>query len=126
MRCAFTVDLENPALGGIDGARAFLDFFDAEAIKASFFTVAELAERHGDLLEEIAARGAEVILITDERGAREAGEDAGHVLVMPTCHPLIQPIVAAVPIQQLAYFTAVLKGTDVDQPRNLAKSVTVE
>ncbi|XBQ16883.1 MAG: glutamine--fructose-6-phosphate transaminase (isomerizing) [Oceanicaulis sp.] len=77
-------------------------------------------------LQEVAARGAEVILITDERGAKEAGDDADHILVMPTCHPLIQPIVAAVPIQQLAYFTAVLKGTDVDQPRNLAKSVTVE
>ncbi len=77
-------------------------------------------------IQEVAARGAEVILITDQRGADEAGGDVDHTLIMPDCHAMIQPIVAAVPIQQLAYFTAALKGTDVDQPRNLAKSVTVE
>lgn len=76
-------------------------------------------------VHEVVARGAEVILITDELGKKQAGDDV-HALVMPTVHPLIQPIIAAVPIQQLAYHTAVLKGTDVDQPRNLAKSVTVE
>ena len=77
-------------------------------------------------VEEVIARGAEVILITDEAGAEIAGDLAAETLVMPTTHALIQPIVAAVPIQQLAYHTAALKGTDVDQPRNLAKSVTIE
>lgn len=77
-------------------------------------------------VEEVIARGAEVILITDEAGAEVAGDLAAVTLVLPTTHALIQPIVAAVPIQQLAYHTAALKGTDVDQPRNLAKSVTVE
>ncbi len=77
-------------------------------------------------VEEVIARGAEVILITDEAGAEVAGDLAPVTLVLPTTHALIQPIVAAVPIQQLAYHTAALKGTDVDQPRNLAKSVTVE
>ncbi|WP_417486210.1 glutamine--fructose-6-phosphate transaminase (isomerizing) [Maricaulis sp.] len=86
----------------------------------------ELFEKTISNLQEVVARGAQVILITDPKGAKLAGNDAAHTLVMPECHPIIQPIVAAVPIQQLAYHTAVLKGTDVDQPRNLAKSVTVE
>ena len=77
-------------------------------------------------VEEVIARGARVILVTDPSGAREAGELAATTLIIPETHPLIQPIVAAVPIQLLAYHTAALKGTDVDQPRNLAKSVTVE
>lgn len=77
-------------------------------------------------MQEVAARGAEVILVTDKRGAQEAGDFADHLILIPECDPLIQPIVASVPIQLLAYYTALLKGTDVDQPRNLAKSVTVE
>jgi len=77
-------------------------------------------------MQEVAARGAEVILITDARGAEAAGDVAAHQVVMPETPELIRPIVAAVPIQLLAYYTAALKGTDVDQPRNLAKSVTVE
>lgn len=86
----------------------------------------ELFEKTISNVQEVAARGAEVILITDEKGASRAGNDAQHIIAIPNCHPIIQPIVAAVPIQLLAYFTAVIKGTDVDQPRNLAKSVTVE
>ncbi|MBR9824360.1 MAG: glutamine--fructose-6-phosphate transaminase (isomerizing) [Alphaproteobacteria bacterium] len=77
-------------------------------------------------VHEVAARGAEVILITDAQGKEAAGDDIAHTLLVPTAHPLIQPLIVAAPIQQLAYHTAVLKGTDVDQPRNLAKSVTVE
>jgi glutamine---fructose-6-phosphate transaminase (isomerizing) len=77
-------------------------------------------------LQEVVARGAEVILITDRKGRELAGNDAAYTLTIPDAHPIVQPILAAVPIQQLAYHTAVLKGTDVDQPRNLAKSVTVE
>ena len=76
--------------------------------------------------EEVIARGAQVILITDPDGAEAAGHLAAHTLVIPAAPTLIQPIVAAVPVQLLAYHTAALKGTDVDQPRNLAKSVTVE
>jgi len=77
-------------------------------------------------MQEVAARGAALVLITDQPGADAAGLDLAQTLVMPRCHPLIQPIVAAIPIQLLAYHVAALKGTDVDQPRNLAKSVTVE
>jgi glucosamine--fructose-6-phosphate aminotransferase (isomerizing) len=76
-------------------------------------------------MSEVIAREGPVVLITDEHGATRAPKKA-RVIVGPTCDPLIAPLVYAVPIQLLAYYVAVQKGTDVDQPRNLAKSVTVE
>ncbi|MEM7546335.1 MAG: glutamine--fructose-6-phosphate transaminase (isomerizing) [Pseudomonadota bacterium] len=77
-------------------------------------------------MQEVMARGAKVALFTDANGAAMAGEDAWRVVEMPMLDPFIAPIIYAVPAQQLAYHAAVAKGTDVDQPRNLAKSVTVE
>ena len=77
-------------------------------------------------MQEVAARGGRIILITDERGALEAGLDTMATIVMPSVHPIVAPLINAVPIQLLAYHTAVFLGKDVDQPRNLAKSVTVE
>jgi glucosamine--fructose-6-phosphate aminotransferase (isomerizing) len=77
-------------------------------------------------MQEAQARGAQVVLISDADGLAQAGEDAVATIEMPKVHPLIAPIVYAVPVQLLAYHVAVAKGTDVDQPRNLAKSVTVE
>ena len=77
-------------------------------------------------MQEVMARGAKVALITDANGAALAGEDAWRTVTMPTVDPFIAPIVYAAPAQLLAYHAAVAKGTDVDQPRNLAKSVTVE
>jgi glucosamine--fructose-6-phosphate aminotransferase (isomerizing) len=77
-------------------------------------------------MQEVAARGGRIILITDERGALEAGLDTMATIVMPSVHPIVAPIINAIPIQLLAYHTAVFMGKDVDQPRNLAKSVTVE
>ena len=77
-------------------------------------------------MQEVAARGGRIILITDERGALEAGLDTMATIVMPSVHPIVAPILNAGPIQLLAYHTAVFMGKDVDQPRNLAKSVTVE
>lgn len=85
-----------------------------------------LFEKTLSSVHEVVARGAEVILITDSRGAVEAGETASQVVIIPDCPEIIRPIIAAIPIQLLAYHVAALKGTDVDQPRNLAKSVTVE
>jgi glutamine---fructose-6-phosphate transaminase (isomerizing) len=77
-------------------------------------------------MQEVAARGGQIILITDHAGAQAvAGEDIA-VIEMPAVDPLIAPIVASIPVQLLAYHTATLMGADVDQPRNLAKSVTVE
>jgi glutamine---fructose-6-phosphate transaminase (isomerizing) len=77
-------------------------------------------------MQEVAARGGRIILITDEKGALEAGLDTMATIVMPSAHPVVAPIVHSIPIQLLAYHTAVFMGKDVDQPRNLAKSVTVE
>ncbi len=76
-------------------------------------------------MSEVIARGGRVIMITDAGGAARA-PDAVRTIVAPTCDPLIAPLVLAAPIQLLAYHVAVQKGADVDQPRNLAKSVTVE
>ncbi|MDR3508393.1 MAG: glutamine--fructose-6-phosphate transaminase (isomerizing), partial [Caulobacteraceae bacterium] len=76
-------------------------------------------------MSEVLARGGRVILITDEAGAAHAPEGA-RVIITPTCDPVIAPLVMAASIQLLAYYVAVQKGADVDQPRNLAKSVTVE
>ncbi len=76
--------------------------------------------------QEVIARGGQVILISDAAGLAAQGDSAVAVIAMPTVDPFIAPLVYAIPIQLLAYHTAVVKGTDVDQPRNLAKSVTVE
>ena len=77
-------------------------------------------------MQEVMARAGRVLLISDARGVGVAGEGAWHAIAMPEAPELIQPILYAVPAQLLAYHTAIAKGTDVDQPRNLAKSVTVE
>ena len=77
-------------------------------------------------MQEVQARGGKVVLISDYDGVQAAGEGCMATITMPKVHPLIAPIVYAVPVQLLAYHVAVQKGTDVDQPRNLAKSVTVE
>ena len=85
-----------------------------------------LFEKTVSNMQEVMARGGKVVLITDGRGAAEAGDGAWHVLQMPSVGDFLAPILYAIPAQLLAYHTAVAKGTDVDQPRNLAKSVTVE
>jgi len=85
-----------------------------------------LFEKTVSNMQEVQARGGKVVLISDEEGIAAAGEGCLATLAMPKVHPLIAPMVYAVPVQLLAYHVAVLKGTDVDQPRNLAKSVTVE
>jgi glucosamine--fructose-6-phosphate aminotransferase (isomerizing) len=77
-------------------------------------------------MQEVQARGGKVVLISDAEGVAAAGDGCLATITMPKVHPLIAPLVYAVPVQLLAYHVAVAKGTDVDQPRNLAKSVTVE
>lgn len=86
----------------------------------------ELFEKTVSNMEEVRARGGQVVLISDAEGIAEAGEGCIATIEMPKVHPLIAPLVYSVPVQLLAYHTACVKGTDVDQPRNLAKSVTVE
>jgi len=77
-------------------------------------------------MQEVAARGGRIVLITDERGAAESGNSAQSTVILPNMSDIVAPIVYALPVQMIAYHTAVFMGTDVDQPRNLAKSVTVE
>jgi len=77
-------------------------------------------------MHEVMARGGRVVLISEKRGIAAAGEHTWARIEVPDADPFIAPLLYAIPIQLLAYHTAVAKGTDVDQPRNLAKSVTVE
>ncbi|MAS42952.1 MAG: glutamine--fructose-6-phosphate transaminase (isomerizing) [Rhodobacteraceae bacterium] len=77
-------------------------------------------------MQEVMARGGRIVLFTDAAGAEAAAEGAARGVVMPDCDPFIAPIVYAAPAQLLAYYAAAFLGKDVDQPRNLAKSVTVE
>jgi glucosamine--fructose-6-phosphate aminotransferase (isomerizing) len=76
--------------------------------------------------EQVKARGGKLVLMTDSAGAARLGSQAVATITLPTVDPVLTPILYTVPAQLLAYYTAVAKGTDVDQPRNLAKSVTVE
>ena len=77
-------------------------------------------------MQEVMARDGKVLLLSDAEGIGHAGQGAWRTLTMPAADPFVAPILYAAPAQLLAYHTAILKGTDVDQPRNLAKSVTVE
>lgn len=85
----------------------------------------DVFEKTASNLQEVAARGGPVIMIAPENAPDPHGAGIRRIHA-PDCHPLIAPLIYAVPVQLLAYYTAVQKGTDVDQPRNLAKSVTVE
>ena len=86
----------------------------------------ELFVKTASNIEEVAARGAKIILISDKNGIKKLSNIAKICLEMPNSSSFTQPILYSIPVQMLAYHTAVAKGTDVDQPRNLAKSVTVE
>ncbi|MEO9331992.1 glutamine--fructose-6-phosphate transaminase (isomerizing) [Ectopseudomonas guguanensis] len=85
----------------------------------------ELLEKLKSNLQEVRARGGELIVFADQQAGMSNGEGT-HVVAMPHIHDLLAPILYTMPLQLLSYYVAVLKGTDVDQPRNLAKSVTVE
>lgn len=85
-----------------------------------------LYEKTASNMQEVAARGGRIILITDKRGAEEAGIQPEATIIMPDMPPTFAALVYAIPIQMIAYHTALVMGKDVDQPRNLAKSVTVE
>lgn len=77
-------------------------------------------------MQEVAARGGKIILITDKKGAERSTVQTLATIILPDVPEIVAPILYALPVQMLAYYTAVFMGTDVDQPRNLAKSVTVE
>ena len=86
----------------------------------------ELFEKTASNMQEVLARGGKVIMLGSQEGIAKAGEGCMATIKLPVLDPFITPILYALPLQLLAYYTAVAKGTDVDQPRNLAKSVTVE
>ena len=85
-----------------------------------------LFDKTASNLREAAARGAHIVVISDEAGCEALAELAQDTIALPSLDPFVAPILYAIPVQLIAYHVAVLKGTDVDQPRNLAKSVTVE
>ncbi|MEM7193222.1 MAG: SIS domain-containing protein, partial [Pseudomonadota bacterium] len=85
----------------------------------------ELFDKTVSNMQEVAAREGQIVLVSDAEAAR-AGCSVQTALQVPTVHPFVSPLVYAAPVQLIAYYTAVFMGTDVDQPRNLAKSVTVE
>jgi glutamine---fructose-6-phosphate transaminase (isomerizing) len=86
----------------------------------------ELFDKIFSNLQEVLARGGRVILLSDSEGVQRLGSQATASVTLPNVHPFVAPIIYAMPIQLLAYHAAVARGTDVDHPRNLAKSVTVE
>jgi len=77
-------------------------------------------------MQEVMARGGKVVMVSDAKGLADAGSRVWARIEVPDVDPMMTPLLYAIPVQLLAYHTAVAKGTDVDQPRNLAKSVTVE
>jgi len=86
----------------------------------------DLFEKTLGNVEEVMARGGRVVMISDAAGVARLGDRLASGIAVPRCDPFVAPLLYAIPIQLLAYHVAVIKGTDVDQPRNLAKSVTVE
>jgi len=86
----------------------------------------KLFEKTASNIQEVKARGGKVIVFTDTKGAERLSDGAEAVIALPAVNAFVSPILYAIPVQLLAYHVAVIKGTDVDQPRNLAKSVTVE
>jgi glucosamine--fructose-6-phosphate aminotransferase (isomerizing) len=85
-----------------------------------------LFDKTASNVQEVIARGGRVILISDAKGVARLGDRVSEVIELPAVDPFVAPLLYAIPVQLLAYHAAVWKGTDVDQPRNLAKSVTVE
>ena len=85
-----------------------------------------LYDKTASNIQEVVARGGMVILISDKNGIAKVGVQTYWNITLPNADPVVLPLLYSVPVQLLAYYTAIAKGTDVDQPRNLAKSVTVE
>ena len=109
-------ELKHGPIALVDGAVPVVVFAPKDA----------LFEKTISNMQEVMARKGKIALFSEPSGLEAAGEDLWHKVSMPPCHEALTPILYAIPAQLLAYYTAVAMGTDVDQPRNLAKSVTVE
>ena len=92
----------------------------------SLATYAPLLEKTRSNIVEVRARGADVIVVATEETAPAVKDQADELLVIPNTHRLLQPVLAVIPLQLFAYYVALNRGCDIDKPRNLAKSVTVE
>lgn len=92
----------------------------------SLATYAPLLEKTRSNIVEVRARGADVIVVATEATAPAVKDQADELLVIPNTHRLLQPVLAVIPLQLFAYYVALNRGCDIDKPRNLAKSVTVE
>ena len=86
----------------------------------------EWFEKTASNVQEVRARGGQVVLFADRKGIDRLGSLAVAAIELPESDPFVTPILYSIPVQLLAYYVALLRGTDVDKPRNLAKSVTVE
>jgi len=89
-------------------------------------TEMRLLEKTLSNIKEVKARGAHTFVVTTPQGKEAVEKEADELFIIPATHHFLQPVITVVPLQLLAYYTAVKRGCDVDQPRNLAKSVTVE
>ena len=132
IRGKFSASLE---INDVDVTKAMMESHEASTGVGYIYTlypVIVLAPRDGlfdktvSNMQEVMARQGRVLLVSDAKGVAEAGDGVWTALTLPEVPPLVAPILYALPAQLLAYHTAIAKGTDVDQPRNLAKSVTVE
>jgi glutamine---fructose-6-phosphate transaminase (isomerizing) len=103
-----------------------ISLIDKDVPVISIVPSGSLFEKTASNLQEAAARGGQIVVFSDRAGAAKLRGIATETIVLPDVDPFVAPILYAIPVQLLAYHVAVLKGTDVDQPRNLAKSVTVE
>ena len=86
----------------------------------------DLIDKTVSNVQEVMARGGRIVFLSDAAGVQRLGAEAHQTVTLPAVDPFVAPLLYAIPVQLLAYHIAVIKGTDVDQPRNLAKSVTVE
>ena len=89
-------------------------------------TYAKLFEKAMSNIVEVKARGGDVLALTTREHGEEMGKTANGVITIPETHPLLLPSLGVVPLQLFAYYVALMRGCDIDKPRNLAKSVTVE
>ena len=103
-----------------------ISLIERGTLVVSVATMPDLFEKTMSNVKEVKARGADVLGITVEGYRDEIGKFVDHAIIVPQVHPMLQPSLALIPLQIFAYYMALLRGCDVDKPRNLAKSVTVE
>ena len=108
------------------GPIALIDETMPVIVIAPYDRASRVFEKTVSNMQEVAARGGKIILITDPKGAPRRSVPSLTKIMLPDMPTTVTPLVYAIPVQLIAYHTAVVMGTDVDQPRNLAKSVTVE